>query len=110
VTLMVWLIVLIFINAGPPRVLERVPYVDMQSCRAEKAVKDSRQAYFVTSNGTSIRGKVFCSEGPGGARWLISFEPMVGAILRGPIAGYPHALVRNSAIACIITSTPLSDA
>jgi hypothetical protein len=61
---MIWLIVLISINGGPPRILEKIPYEDMQSCQAEKAVRDSRRDYFVLANGGSIKRRVFCSEAP----------------------------------------------
>jgi hypothetical protein len=70
VALMIWLIVLISINAGLPQVLEKVPYGDMQSCQAEKAVRDSRQAHFVTPNGTSIERKVFLFRRSCSGCWL----------------------------------------
>jgi hypothetical protein len=60
----IWLIVLISINAGPSQVVEKIPYEDMKSCQAEKAARDGRQAYFVIANGSSIDRKVFCSEDP----------------------------------------------
>jgi hypothetical protein len=60
---MIWLIVLLSVNAGPPRVVEKIPYEDMQSCQAEKALRNSRHGVFV--NGViSIERKVFCSEDP----------------------------------------------
>jgi hypothetical protein len=61
---MIWLIVVIYINSGPPQVFEKIPYEDIQSCQAEKAVRDSRQAHFVVPNGTSVERKVFCTKDP----------------------------------------------
>jgi hypothetical protein len=58
---MIWLIVTISINGGPPQVIEKIPYADMQSCQAEKAARDSRRDYFVVANGISIKRNVFCS-------------------------------------------------
>jgi hypothetical protein len=64
--LMIWLIVMISVNAGPPQVLEKVPYEDLRSCLAEKAVRDSRRDfYFHATNGVSVERKVFCSKDPG---------------------------------------------
>jgi hypothetical protein len=59
---MIWLIVLISISGGPPRVVERVPYNDVQSCQAEKVLRDSRPDYFRAGNGISIKRNVVCSE------------------------------------------------
>jgi hypothetical protein len=59
---MIWLIVLISINAGPPRVLEKVPYADMQCCQAEKAARDSRQDYFAFAHNVSVKRSVVCSD------------------------------------------------
>jgi hypothetical protein len=65
---MIWLIVVISINGGPPQIVEKIPYEDMQGCQAEKAMRDSRQAHFVVPNGTSsIERKVFCTYNPEGA-------------------------------------------
>jgi hypothetical protein len=61
---MVWLIVLISINGGPPRVLDKIPYEDLQSCQAEKVARDSRRDYFVESNGDSVERKVMCLTDP----------------------------------------------
>jgi hypothetical protein len=61
---MVWLIVLISINGGPPGVLDKIPYEDMQSCQAEKAARDSRRDYFVESNGASVKREVMCVTDP----------------------------------------------
>jgi hypothetical protein len=65
---MIWLIVVISINGGPPQIIEKIPYEDMQGCQAEKAMRDSRQAHFVVPNGaSSIKRKVFCTYDPAGA-------------------------------------------
>jgi hypothetical protein len=60
---MIWLVVVISINAGPPQVVEKIPYEDLQSCQAEKAVRDSRRDFYfsVKKNGISVERKVFCS-------------------------------------------------
>jgi hypothetical protein len=47
---MIWLIVTISINGGPPQVSEKIPYPDMQSCQAEKAARDHRQDFFGFAN------------------------------------------------------------
>lgn len=59
---MIWLIVLVSINGGDQRVIERIPYKDMQSCQAEKAVRDSRPDHFVFANDLSLKRTVLCSE------------------------------------------------
>jgi hypothetical protein len=41
---MIWLIVLISINGGPQRAIEEIPYADLQSCEAEKVVREGRVA------------------------------------------------------------------
>jgi hypothetical protein len=65
---MIWLIVVISINGGPPQIVEKIPYEDMQGCQAEKAMRDSRQAHFVFPKGTSsMERKVFCTYNPEGA-------------------------------------------
>jgi hypothetical protein len=61
---MIWLIVPISINGGLPRVLEKIPYEDMQSCGAGKAVRNSRRDYSVLVDVSSIERKVFCLEEP----------------------------------------------
>jgi hypothetical protein len=61
---MIWLIVLISINGGPQQVIEKIPYEDMQSCQAEKSVRDSRNLHFVGANGLSMDRKVICSVDP----------------------------------------------
>ena len=61
---MIWLIVLISINGGPRQVVEKILYEDIQSCQAEKAVRDSRSFHFVGANGLSIERKVVCSVNP----------------------------------------------
>jgi hypothetical protein len=38
---MIWLIVTISINGGPPQVSEKIPDPDMQSCQAEKAARET---------------------------------------------------------------------
>jgi hypothetical protein len=60
--LVIWLIVLISINGEHPQVLEKIPYKDIQSCQAEKAVRDSRRDYFAVANGISIKRNVVCLE------------------------------------------------
>ena len=79
---MIWLIVVISINGGPPQIVEKIPYKDMQGCQAEKAVRDSRQAHFVAPNGTSIERKVFCTYNPEGATFegfAMRYTTAVGA-------------------------------
>jgi hypothetical protein len=67
---MTWLIVVISVNAGPPQVVEKIPYEDLRSCQAEKAVRDNRQDVYLhitngVSVGVSVERKVFCSKDPG---------------------------------------------
>jgi hypothetical protein len=60
---MIWLVVVISINAGPPQVVEKIPYEDLQSCQAEKAVRDGRRDFYLSvRNGISFERKVFCSK------------------------------------------------
>jgi hypothetical protein len=65
----IWLIVLISINGGPPGVLDKIPYGDMESCQAEKAARDSRRDYFVEKMACQSRGKHVRGR-PRGASWL----------------------------------------
>jgi hypothetical protein len=61
---MIWLIVLISIDGGRPQVVEKIPFKDMQSCQAEKAVRDSRRYYFAFAHDISVKRNVVCSEDP----------------------------------------------
>jgi hypothetical protein len=61
---MIWLIILMSINGGPPRVVERIPFDDMQSCQAEKAVRDSREGTFTLANKLSVKSDVVCLDAP----------------------------------------------
>jgi hypothetical protein len=61
-TFVIWLIVVITINGGPPQVLEEIPFKDMQSCLAEKAARDSRKAVFYYPEVGSIERRLLCSE------------------------------------------------
>jgi hypothetical protein len=61
---MIWLIVLISINGGPQQVVDKILYEDMQSCKAEKAARDSRMIHFVGASGFSMERKVICSVEP----------------------------------------------
>jgi hypothetical protein len=63
---MIWLIVTISINGAPPQVAEKIPYGDMQSCQAEKAVRDHRQDSFAFAHGVSVNRNVVCLGGPEG--------------------------------------------
>jgi hypothetical protein len=57
---MIWLIVWISINGGTPQVAERIPYADMQSCQAEKSVRDHRKDSFAFARGVSVTRNVVC--------------------------------------------------
>jgi hypothetical protein len=37
---MIWLIVLISIDGGPQQAVEQIPYADVQSCQAEKVMRE----------------------------------------------------------------------
>jgi hypothetical protein len=63
---MIWLIVTISINGGPPQVAEKIPYPDMQSCQAEKAARDHRQDSFAFANNVSVKRSVVCSDSTAG--------------------------------------------
>jgi hypothetical protein len=63
---MIWLIVTISVNGGPPQVAEKIPYADMQSCQAEKAARDSRQDYFAFARGVSVKRNVVCLDSAAG--------------------------------------------
>jgi hypothetical protein len=54
---MIWLIVLMSINGGPPLVASKIPYADMQSCLAEKAERDRRQGTFAFAHNVSVQSK-----------------------------------------------------
>jgi hypothetical protein len=60
---MIWLIVWLSINGTPPRVVEKIPFNDMKSCQAEKAVRDSRQGTFLSfAHNASVKRTVVCSD------------------------------------------------
>jgi hypothetical protein len=60
---MIWLFVVISLNAGPPQVVEKIPYEDLQSCLTEKTLRDSRRDdYFHVPTGMSVERKIFCSK------------------------------------------------
>jgi hypothetical protein len=62
---MIWLIVSVSVNGGLAEVVESIPYADMQSCQAAKAVRDSRQADFYSfANNTSVKSTAVCSDEP----------------------------------------------
>jgi hypothetical protein len=64
---MAWLIVFVSINGTPPRAVEKIPFDDMQSCQAEKAARDSRQAFFAShafARHVTVERKVVCSVDP----------------------------------------------
>jgi hypothetical protein len=63
---MIWLIVTISINGALPQVAEKIRYEDMQSCQAEKAVRDHRQDSFAFPHGVSVNRNVVCLGGPEG--------------------------------------------
>jgi hypothetical protein len=56
------------INGQPPRILDKIPYGDMDSCRAEKAVRKSRLAKNRLEQHKeeiiSVDSYVFCLEEP----------------------------------------------
>jgi hypothetical protein len=41
---MIWLIVLISLDGGPQQAIEQIRYADLQSCQAEKLVRETRVA------------------------------------------------------------------